>query len=85
MSRLPSPPPMTGLRRQIAKGRKNGRSRAASFVRETFRLPRDDARAKAREWFDTWPKAAYWTEVESWRLLPDDNIEFTMRRLPTAD
>ena len=54
-------------------------------MRETFRLPRDDARAKAREWFDTWPKAAYWTEVESWRLLPDDKIEFTMRRLPTAD
>ena len=84
MSRLPSLPPMAGLRRQIAKGRKTGRTRS-SFVRETFRLPRDDARAKAREWFDTWPKAAYWTEVESWRLLPDDKIEFTMRRLPTAD
>lgn len=85
MSRVPSPPPMTGLRRQIAKGRNSGRRCASSFVRETFRLPRDDARAKAREWFDTWPKAAYWTEVESWRLLPDDSIEFTMRRLPTAD
>ncbi len=83
MSRLPSPPPMTGLRRQIEKGRKN--RRRSGFVRETFRLPREDARAKAREWFDTWPKAAYWTEVESWRLLPDDNVEFTMRRLPTAD
>ncbi len=85
MSRLPSPPPMTGLRRQIAKSREGGGKRASSFVRETFRLPRDDARAKAREWFDTWPKAAYWTEVESWRLLPDDRVEFTMRRLPTAD
>lgn len=55
------------------------------FVRETFLLPRDDARAKAREWFDNFPKAAYWTEVESWRQLPDGAIEFTMRRLPSAD
>lgn len=76
---------MKGLRRQIEKSRSEGRGRRAGFVRETFRLPREDARAKAREWFDTWPRAAYWTEVESWRQLPDDNIEFTMRRLPSAD
>jgi len=25
------------------------------------------------------------TEIESWRELPDDRIEFTMRRLPSAD
>lgn len=86
MSKVPPPPPMPGLRRQIDKGRSRKSSgRACGFVRETFRLPRADARAKAREWFDTWPKAAYWTEVESWRQLPGDEIEFTMRRLPTAD
>lgn len=86
MPRVPSPPAMSGLRRQIAKGRASASVRGgAGFVRETFRLSREDARAKAREWFATWPKAAYWTEVESWRQLPDDEIEFTMRRLPTAD
>ncbi|TPW32875.1 hypothetical protein [Pararhizobium mangrovi] len=85
MTRVPSPPPMNGLRRQIARARERRQDPASSFVRETFRLPRADARAKAREWFDTWPKAAYWTTVESWRQLPDDHIEFTMRRLPTAD
>ena len=58
---------------------------AGSWRRETFTLSRPDARAKAREWFDQYPKAAYMTEVESWRELPDDQIEFTMRRLPTAD
>jgi hypothetical protein len=31
------------------------------------------------------PKAAYMTEIESWRELPGDRIEFTMRRLPSAD
>ena len=31
------------------------------------------------------PKAAYMTEIESWRKLADDEIEFVMRRLPTAD
>jgi hypothetical protein len=49
------------------------------------RLPREAAREKARELFSRFPKAAYMTEVESWRVVDDDIIEFTMRRLPTAD
>lgn len=86
MTKVPSPPPLTGLRRQLDKNRRRKRMGAENgFIRETFRLPRAAARAKAREWFNAWPKAAYWTEVESWRLLPGDEIEFTMRRLPTAD
>lgn len=56
-----------------------------AFARETFRLPRDKARDTAREWFERYPKAAYMTQVESWRVLDDGLIEFTMRRLPTAD
>lgn len=55
------------------------------FRRETFTLPRVEARAKAREWLQRFPKAAYATEIEFWRELPGDRIEFTMRRLPTAD
>ena len=50
-----------------------------------LRLPRTEARAKAREFFERFPKAAYMTEIESWRELADDEIEFVMRRLPTAD
>jgi hypothetical protein len=63
------------------------RKRAASdaFRRETFALPREQAREKAREVFARYPKPAYMTEIESWRELPDGRIEFTMRRLPTAD
>jgi hypothetical protein len=57
----------------------------AAWRRETFCLPRSEAREKAREWFERYPKAAYMTEIESWRELPDDRIEFVMRRLPTAD
>ena len=59
--------------------------RKDAWRRETFTLPRAEARDKAREWFARFPKAAYMTEIESWRELPDDCIEFTMRRLPTAD
>jgi len=55
------------------------------FKRETYTLSREEARAKAGEWFRDWPKAAYMTEVEFWRELADGRIEFTMRRLPTAD
>ena len=56
-----------------------------AFRRETFALPRIEAREKAREMFRRFPKPAYMTEIESWRELPDGRIEFTMRRLPTAD
>ena len=53
--------------------------------RETFTLPRSEARAKAHEWFASFPKAAYMTEIEFWRELADGRIEFTIRRLPSAD
>ena len=59
--------------------------RTDAFRRETFALPREEARSKAREMFLRYPKPAYMTEIESWRELPDGRIEFTMRRLPTAD
>jgi hypothetical protein len=86
MAKVPGPPPLNGLKRRIAEHRARGTStRAGNFVRETFCLSRDEAREKAREWFAAFPKAAYWTEVESWRQLEGDRIEFTMRRLPTAD
>jgi hypothetical protein len=57
----------------------------SQWRRETFTLPRTAAREKARDIFTRFPKAAYMTEVESWRVLDGDNIEFTMRRLPSAD
>jgi hypothetical protein len=55
------------------------------FLRETFTLPREQARTKARDLLDRYPKAAYMTGVESWRELPGGDIEFTMRRLRSAD
>ena len=79
-------PPLSGLRKQLREGRaRKERLPRDGFVRETFALPRGDARDKAREWFTQFPKAAYWTEIESWCERPDDVIEFTIRRLPTAD
>lgn len=60
-------------------------ARTDGFVRQTFSLPREQARKEARAWLDRYPAAAYLSSVESWRELPGDTIEFTMRRLPTAD
>jgi hypothetical protein len=54
-------------------------------VRETFKLPREEARQTARAFLDQWPAAAYMSKVESWRELPGGEIEFTMRRLKSAD
>ena len=55
------------------------------FLRETFTLPRDGARAMAQHCLDSYPAAGYMSRVESWRELPDGVIEFTMRRLRSAD
>jgi hypothetical protein len=55
------------------------------YLRETFTLPRDQARARARDFLTRFPKEAYMSSVESWRELPGGDIEFTMRRLPSAD
>jgi len=72
---------------QHAARRLRERRRGAldAFHRETFVLEREAAREKARDLFRRFPKAAYMTEVESWRELTDGRIEFTMRRLPSAD
>jgi hypothetical protein len=69
-------------KRRAARGEAQANS---TWRRESFTLPREEARVKAREWFDRYPKAAYSTEIEFWRELEDGRIEFTMRRLPTAD
>ena len=71
--------------RRLARSRDSRAPARDAYRRETFRLPREQARAKARAFFERYPKAAYMTEVESWRELADDEIEFTMRRLPSAD
>ena len=62
-----------------------GRRQPDGYVRETFSLPREQARVKAKAFLKSYPKAAYMSEVEQWRELPDGAIEFTMRRLRTAD
>ena len=72
-------------RRRAARGDASEGPKEGSWRRETFRLPREEARKKAREFFDRFPKAAYMTEIESWRELAGGEIEFVMRRLPTAD
>jgi hypothetical protein len=50
------------------------------FVREKFTRERTAARKLAAEYFERFPKDRYQTEVESWRELQSQNIEFTMKR-----
>lgn len=79
---------MPGLPRDLADRIASRRSRLTrndGFVRETFTQPREQARTTARAFFERFPKQAYMSKVEQWRELPNGAIEFTMRRLPTAD
>lgn len=73
-----------GLAQRLAEKNRAVR-RQSGWRRETFTLPRQEAREKAHEWFAAFPKAAYMTEIEFWRELADGRIEFTIRRLPSAD
>lgn len=72
--------------RRMAESGAGGRHAVTGqWRRETFTLPRDDAREKARAMFARFPKAAYMTEIEWWRECDDGQIEFTVRRLRSAD
>jgi hypothetical protein len=55
----------------------------ASFAESSLQV--EDARAKAREFLREYPAGGYMTIVEHWRQLPDEQIQFTVRRLPTSD
>jgi hypothetical protein len=68
-----------------AKSPPDADQRDGAWRRETYCLPRSQAREKAQEWFQRYPKSAYMTEIEFWRELADGRIEFTIRRLPSAD
>jgi hypothetical protein len=71
--------------RDLADRMSRRRAPDDGFVRETFTLPRPAARAEARKFLDRYPAAGYMSKVERWRELPDGEIEFTMRRLRSAD
>jgi hypothetical protein len=51
------------------------------YIREKFTRPRITARKVTAEYFERFPKGRYLTEIESWRHLQSDNVEFTMKRL----
>ncbi|MGL4404545.1 MAG: hypothetical protein ACRCT6_02210 [Notoacmeibacter sp.] len=83
---FPVRPPLNALKQRLDAQRVNAkRLNSDGFARETFRLSREAARLKARQMLDQYPKAAYWTEIESWSEYPGDEIEFTMRWLESAD
>ena len=52
---------------------------------ETFRLPVDAARRKAREVIDQIPQNGLTSIVENWRPLPDGQVEFVVRQVRATD
>jgi hypothetical protein len=76
---------MAARPRDLASRMAGRRQPSDGYLRETFTLPREQARQKARDFLARYPKGGYMSAVESWRELPGGEIEFTMRRLPSAD
>jgi hypothetical protein len=52
---------------------------------ETFTLPLDAARCKAREIIDQAPRSGFTPTIENWRQLADGQIEFAIRQFRAAD
>jgi hypothetical protein len=52
---------------------------------QTFTLPLDAARCKAREIIDQAPRRGLTPIIEKWRQLADGQIEFAVRHFPAAD
>ena len=51
--RTPARPPLDGLKKRLDQSRaERARMPRDGFLRETFLLPRSDARLKAKEWFE---------------------------------
>jgi hypothetical protein len=69
----------------MAVGPRDLADRMSGLPPQTFTLPIDAARRKAREILDRFPQAGYTAVVEDWRQLSDGRIAFTMRHLPTSD
>jgi hypothetical protein len=51
------------------------------FIREKFTRESSTARSAVREYLKPYPKEQFLTELETWRYLPSQTIEFTMKRL----
>jgi hypothetical protein len=60
-------------------------ARISGVQPKIFKLPIDAARRKAREILNQAPQGNYTPIVENWRQLPNGQIEFTLRHLPTTD
>ena len=73
---------LADLSRSPADRRKIGND---DFAVETFTLPLEAARRKARDIIDEMPQRGCLGIVERWRQLPDWLIEFTVRHLPISD
>jgi hypothetical protein len=52
---------------------------------EIHTLSLDAARRKAREIIGQSPQRGFLPVIEKWRQLPDGQIEFAIRHLPTSD
>jgi hypothetical protein len=61
------------------------RMSATQHSHERFTLPLDAARDKAREIINRSAPSRLVSVIENWRQLPDGQIQFTVRSLPTTD
>ena len=69
----------------IARPRDLANQMSGTQPLQLFTLPLDAARCKAREIIEQSPRSGLLPVIERWRQLPDGQIEFSIRHLPTSD
>lgn len=57
----------------------------SDWRRECFTLPTGEARETVRAWLARYPQARWQSEIENWRIVGDNLVQVTMRRLPEAE
>lgn len=67
---------------QLIEGYKQDKANLTlqDWVRDTFTLPREEARQAVKAYWQQYPKENYETVIENWQELSNDHIEVTMRR-----
>ncbi|MGL5874214.1 MAG: hypothetical protein ACRC2R_17905 [Xenococcaceae cyanobacterium] len=55
------------------------------WIIDTFNLPLEQAREKAKDYFKRYPRFGYETHIYKWKIASDGKVYFEIRRLKSCD
>jgi hypothetical protein len=55
------------------------------YIKDSYTLPREEARQLAKRFFERYPKQGYDTHISYWKVTEDNQIYFEICRLASCD